>query len=68
MVLGQTAERKLPSFGIYRFCQTLFPVCREADSDSKYGFKIDGISHIRRFRRKKGEFMEALGVPTSRKN
>ena len=37
-------------------------------SDGKFDFKIDGISHISWFRRKKDEFMKALGLPTRKQN
>lgn len=33
-----------------------------------YEFNIDGVSHVSWFRRKKDEFMEALGMPTRRQN
>lgn len=32
-------------------------------SDGKFDLKIDGVSHVSWFRRKKDEFMEALGLP-----
>ena len=32
-------------------------------SDGKFDLKIDGVSHVNWFRRKKYEFMEALGLP-----
>lgn len=32
-------------------------------SDGKFDLKIDGVSHVSWFRRKKEEFMEALGLP-----
>ncbi len=32
-------------------------------SDGKFDFKIDGVSHVSWFRRKKYEFMKALGLP-----
>ena len=35
-------------------------------SDGKFDLKIDGVSHVNWFRRKKYEFMEALGLPTKR--
>ena len=38
------------------------------DAEGKFDFKIDGMSHVSWFRRKKDEFMEALGIPTKRKN
>lgn len=33
-----------------------------------YEFNIDGVSHVNWFKRKKDEFMEALGMPTRRQN
>lgn len=38
------------------------------NSDGKFDLKIDGVSHVNWFRRKKYEFMEALGLPTKRQN
>ena len=38
------------------------------DENGKFYFKIDGVSHVNWFRRKKDEFMEALGMPTKRQN
>lgn len=38
------------------------------DTEGKFEFNIDGVSHISWFRRKKDEFMEALGMPTKRQN
>lgn len=38
------------------------------DENGKFDFKIDGVSHVNWFRRKKEEFMEALGMPTKRQN
>lgn len=38
------------------------------DENGKFDFKIDGVSHVNWFRRKKDEFMEALGVPTRKQN
>ena len=37
-------------------------------SDGKFDLKIDGVSHVSWFRRKKYEFMEALGLPTRKQN
>ena len=37
-------------------------------SDGKFDLKIDGVSHVNWFRRKKYEFMEAFGLPASRRN
>lgn len=37
-------------------------------SDGKFDLKIDGVSHVSWFRRKKDEFMEVLGMPTRKQN
>lgn len=37
-------------------------------SDGKFDLKIDGVSHVSWFRRKKYEYMEALGLPTKKQN
>lgn len=38
------------------------------DEEEKFELNIDGVSHISWFRRKKDEFMEALGMTTKRQN
>lgn len=38
------------------------------DAESKFELNIDGVSHVSWFRRKKDEFMEALGIPTKKRN
>lgn len=38
------------------------------DAEGRFELNIDGVSHISWFRRKKDEFMEALGIPTKRQN
>ena len=38
------------------------------DKDGNFNLNIDGVSHISWFRRKKGEFMQALGAPTRKQN
>ena len=38
------------------------------DRDGNFNFKIDGVSHVSWFRRKKDEFMQALGVATRKQN
>ncbi len=38
------------------------------DAEGTFDFKIDGVSHVGWFRRKKDEFMEALGLPTRKQN
>ncbi len=37
------------------------------DAEGHFDFKIDGVFHVSWFRRKKDEFMEALGLPTRNK-
>ena len=37
------------------------------DKEGRFALKIDGVSHHSWFRRKKDEFMEAIGLPTSRR-
>lgn len=39
-----------------------------AKKDGNFNFKIDGVSHVSWFRRKKDEFMKALGVPTRKQD
>ena len=36
------------------------------DKGGRFDLRIDGVSHHSWFRRKKDEFMEALGLPTSK--
>ena len=38
------------------------------NTEGKFELNIDGISHVSWFRRKKDEFMEALGMPTKKQN
>lgn len=38
------------------------------DTEGKFELNIDGVSHVNWFRRKKNEFMEALGMTTKRQN
>ena len=38
------------------------------DMEGNFDFKIDGVSHVSWFRRKKDEFMKALGLPTRKQN
>ena len=38
------------------------------DTEGNFELNIDGISHVSWFRRKKGEFIEALGMPAKSKN
>lgn len=36
--------------------------------EGNFELNIDSVSHVNWFRRKKGEFMEALGMPTRKQN
>lgn len=38
------------------------------DTEGRFDLNIDGTSHVSWFRRKKDEFMEALGMPTRKRN
>ena len=38
------------------------------DKDGNFNLNIDGVSHVSWFRRKKDEFMKALGVPTRKQD
>ena len=38
------------------------------DKEGNFNLNIDDISHVSWFRRKKDEFMQALGVPTRKQN
>ena len=38
------------------------------DKEGKYNLHIDGVPHVSWFRRKKDEFMKALGVPTRKQD
>ena len=38
------------------------------NTERKFELNIDGISHVSWFRRKKDEFMEALGMPTKKQD
>lgn len=38
------------------------------DKDGNFNLNIDGVSHVSWFRRKKDEFMQALGMPTRKQN
>ena len=38
------------------------------NAEERFDLNIDGASHVSWFRRKKDEFMEALGIPTKKRN
>ena len=59
-----TIKGKLYSSEFRQFFKTDGSVCPlKETSDGEFDFKINGISHISWFRRKKYEFMKALGLP-----
>ena len=60
---------KLYSSEFNRSFDTRHSVCSiKQDENGKFDFKIDGVSHVSWFRRKKNEFMETLGVPTRKQD
>ena len=74
-----TIKGKLYSSEFRQLFKTDGSICSlKETSDGKFDLKIDGVSHIswfRRkkdelswFRRKKDEYMEALGLPTKKQN
>ena len=64
-----TIKGKLYSTEFRQHFKTDGSVCSlKETSDGKFDLKIDSVSHVNWFRRKKYEFMEALGLPTKRQN
>ena len=64
-----TIKGELYSSEFRQYFKTDGSVCSlKETSDGKFDFKIDGISHISWFRRKKDEFMKALRLPTRKQN
>ncbi len=64
-----TIKGKLYSSEFRQHFKTDGSVCSlKETSDGKFDLKIDGISHVNWFRRKKDGFMEALGLPTKMQN
>ena len=64
-----TIKGKLYSSEFRQFFKTDGSVCSlKETSDGTFDLKIDGVSHVSWFRRKKDEFMEAFGLPASRRN
>ena len=64
-----TIKGKLYSSEFRQLFKTDGSVCSlKETSDGKFDLKIDGISHVNWFRRKKDGFMEALGLPTKMQN
>lgn len=60
---------KLYSSEFNRDFETRRAVCSiKEDENGKFDFKIDGVSHVSWFRRKRDEFMEAIGIPKPRQN
>lgn len=59
-----TIKGKLYSSEFRQLFKTDGSICSlKETSDGTFDLKIDGVSHISWFRRKKDEFMEALGLP-----
>lgn len=59
-----TIKGKLYSSEFRQLFKTDGSVCSlKETSDGKFDLKIDGVSHVSWFRRKKYEFMKALGLP-----
>ncbi|WP_270667171.1 MobV family relaxase [Phocaeicola massiliensis] len=64
-----TIKGKLYSSEFQQLFKTDGSICSlKETSDGKFDLKIDGVSHISWFRRKKDEYMEALGLPTKKQN
>ena len=59
-----TIKGKLYSSEFRQLFKTDGSVCSlKETSDGTFDLKIDGVSHVSWFRRKKDEYMEALGLP-----
>ena len=64
-----TIKGKLYSSEFNQSFDTKHSVCSiKEDENGKFDFKIDGVSHVNRFRRKMNEFREAIGIPKPRQN
>lgn len=64
-----TIKGKLYSSEFRQLFKTDGSICSlKETSDGKFDLKIDGVSHVSWFRRKKDEYMEALGLPTKKQN
>ena len=64
-IKGELYSRELFS----RHFKTDGAVCSlKQNTEGNFDFKIDGVSHVSWFRRRKDEFMEALGLPTRKQN
>ena len=60
---------RLYSSEFSRDFETQRAVCSiKEDENGKFDFKIDGVSHVSWFRRKRDEFREAIGMPKPRQN
>ena len=65
MFKDDTIKGELSSTEFRQHFKTDGSVCSlKETSDGKFDLKIDSVSHVNWFRRKKYEFMEALGLPT----
>lgn len=64
-----TIKGELYSREFNRHFKTDNAVCSlKQNTEGKFELNIDGISHVSWFRRKKDEFMEALGMPTKKQD
>ena len=60
---------KLHSSEFNQYFEAKRSVCSiKEDENGKFDFTIDGVSHVSWFRRKRDEFMEAIGIPKPRQN
>ena len=66
-----TKKSLMTDLGLTMFNQSFSTdgaVCSlKQDREGRFDLSIDGVSHHSWFRRKKDEFMEALGLPASRR-
>lgn len=63
-IKGELYSREFNQY--FRTDDAVCPI--KQDTEGKFDFKIDGVSHVSWFRRKKDEFMKALGVPTRKQD
>ncbi len=64
-----TIKGKLYSSEFRQLFKTDGSVCSlKENTDGKFDFNIDGVSHVSWFRRKKNELMETLGLPMRKQN
>lgn len=65
---GDAVIRKICTFEFFGHFKTDGAVYSlKQDTEGRFDFNIDGVSHVRWFIRKKDEFMETLGMPQENK-